>query len=415
MNKYLTMMLGLVFIFQTKGFSNTPANEDSLAANYLKVNLVCGSCYLDYLRSKVTFVNFVRDPKEADVVILVTVQPTGGGGRKYTLSFLGQKDFSSLKDTINFFTQNNFTDEQIRNALIKNLQFGLVRYVVRTPAADNLTMHFKRKSENVITDNWNNWVFNTNLSSYFSGEQSRNQISLYGSISAKRETEYAKFNFSIYDSYNQSKFDYDNSSISNYSRSQGIGTSLVLSAGSHWSYGGFLNVSSSTYSNIKMGYGVAPAVEFDIFPYEESTEKELRFLYRVNADRYLYDQETIYNKLSENLLQQSLAVTLELTQIWGSISTSLEGANYFEDFSKNHFTFSTNLSVNVAEGLAFHMYGNFGMIHDQLSLPSQGATEDEVLLQARQLSTQYSYYTAVGISYTFGSIYNNVVNPRFGI
>jgi hypothetical protein len=27
--------------------------------------------------------------------------------------------------------------------------------------------------------------------------------------------------------------------------------------------------------------------------------------------------------------------------------------------------------------------------------------------------TSYRYYSAIGVSYTFGSIYNNVVNPRF--
>jgi len=34
-------------------------------------------------------------------------------------------------------------------------------------------------------------------------------------------------------------------------------------------------------------------------------------------------------------------------------------------------------------------------------------------VRQRQLRTSYRYYLAVGISYTFGSIYNNVVNPRF--
>jgi hypothetical protein len=39
---------------------------------------------------------------------------------------------------------------------------------------------------------------------------------------------------------------------------------------------------------------------------------------------------------------------------------------------------------------------------------------EEVLLQRRQLETGYSYFFSVGLSYTFGSIFTNVVNPRFG-
>jgi hypothetical protein len=30
------------------------------------------------------------------------------------------------------------------------------------------------------------------------------------------------------------------------------------------------------------------------------------------------------------------------------------------------------------------------------------------------LETTYNYFAMVGLSYTFGSIYTNVVNPRFG-
>ncbi|NOZ55257.1 MAG: hypothetical protein GXO73_00510, partial [Calditrichaeota bacterium] len=53
-------------------------------------------------------------------------------------------------------------------------------------------------------------------------------------------------------------------------------------------------------------------------------------------------------------------------------------------------------------------------IHDQLSLPKKGASREEVLLRRRMLATTYSYFVSFGVSYTFGSIYTNIVNPRFG-
>ena len=43
-----------------------------------------------------------------------------------------------------------------------------------------------------------------------------------------------------------------------------------------------------------------------------------------------------------------------------------------------------------------------------------GASLEEVLLQRRQLETTYNYFFQVGFSYSFGSIFSNVVNPRFG-
>ena len=41
---------------------------------------------MDYIRTEITFVNYVRDRKEADVHVLITQQRTGGGGREYTLA-----------------------------------------------------------------------------------------------------------------------------------------------------------------------------------------------------------------------------------------------------------------------------------------------------------------------------------------
>lgn len=58
--------------------------------------------------------------------------------------------------------------------------------------------------------------------------------------------------------------------------------------------------------------------------------------------------------------------------------------------------------------------GGASMIHDQLSLVKQNLTYDQILLQRKEIATQYEYYLSFGLSYTFGSIYNNVVNPRFG-
>jgi hypothetical protein len=54
------------------------------------------------------------------------------------------------------------------------------------------------------------------------------------------------------------------------------------------------------------------------------------------------------------------------------------------------------------------------LIHDQINLVKQDLTYDEILLQRKEIATQYEYYLSFGLSYTFGSIYNNVVNPRFG-
>ena len=44
---------------------------------------------------------------------------------------------------------------------------------------------------------------------------------------------------------------------------------------------------------------------------------------------------------------------------------------------------------------------------------STTSTPEEILVRRRQLATNYDYNIAFGVSYTFGSIFNNVVNSRF--
>jgi hypothetical protein len=48
-----------------------------------------------------------------------------------------------------------------------------------------------------------------------------------------------------------------------------------------------------------------------------------------------------------------------------------------------------------------------------LSLRRGDASNEEILVRQRELATGYEYEFGFGISYTFGSIFNNVVNPRF--
>ena len=51
---------------------------------------------------------------------------------------------------------------------------------------------------------------------------------------------------------------------------------------------------------------------------------------------------------------------------------------------------------------------------DQLNIPRGELDDENILIRLRQLRSGFNYFTSVGLSYTFGSIFNNVVNPRFG-
>ena len=73
---------------------------------------------------------------------------------------------------------------------------------------------------------------------------------------------------------------------------------------------------------------------------------------------------------------------------------------------------STN--IQLVKGLRFNLFGSYSRVRDQLSLAKGNVSEEDLLLRLRQLKTAYKYFFVTGLSYTFGSIFNNVVNPRFG-
>ena len=68
----------------------------------IKIFLDCRYCDDNYVRTEINYVNYVRDRKEADVHIQSTRLRTGSGGREYTVTFLGGRNFSGLNDTLTF-------------------------------------------------------------------------------------------------------------------------------------------------------------------------------------------------------------------------------------------------------------------------------------------------------------------------
>jgi hypothetical protein len=89
------------------------------------------------------------------------------------------------------------------------------------------------------------------------------------------------------------------------------------------------------------------------------------------------------------------------------------GSSYLDDWSQNRLILEGGMHLRVVRGLDLNFNAFYARVRDQLSLAKAGATDDEVLLQLKQLKTSYEFFGSIGLSYTFGSKFNNVVNPRF--
>ena len=414
--RYLNSLFLLCLTFSLSLFA-----EDNVYAPNIYID--CNYCDLDYVREEIKFVNYVIDRKVADVFIMITTETTGSNGQNYTIEFNGQSKLINKTDTLHFTTLQDDTDDIIRQKLVKCLKLGLVSYISHTPLAENITINYQPETDEDITpeDPWDSWVISLSTHGNMNAQKSYDSYWTFGSINVKRITEEWKFNTSFSASYNENNYYYfdgndnliNSATISSYSRSQNAYCLLVKSIDDHWSIGASGSVSSSTYSSYEYRTSAYPAIEYNIFPYSESNSKELKFLYKAGWSFSKYNETTIYNYNAEGRFNQSLVVSMEIKKPWGSIETDLTGSNYFFDFEKNRLDIFSAISLNVVKGLSVNLYGRYSIIHDQLNLPKGDVTDEQLLLQKNELATQYTFWSSIGISYTFGSIYNNVVNSRF--
>jgi hypothetical protein len=153
-------------------------------------------------------------------------------------------------------------------------------------------------------------------------------------------------------------------------------------------------------------------VEFNIFPYAESTRRRLTVRYSAGFSHFRYEQETIFDKTEESLPKHSLGLSAEVRQPWGSISGSLRSSQFLHDLARHQISLFGGTQIRLSRGLPLNLFGSVARIKDQLYLSKAGVSPADILVRRRQLGTDYRYFVNLSFSYTFGSRFNNVVNPR---
>jgi hypothetical protein len=357
-----------------------------------------------------TFLTHVRSSAEAQVHVTMT-----SGGESATLNIRGLAEFAGVNDTLTVARPAGQDPAEAEREIIHTLQLALLRFATKTSVTARLNVDFlDAVKPTAVADPWRFWVFNLGLNAFLDGEQTYRSSMLSASLSAQKVTPEWKVRFGASLGSSRDTYDLDDYHYTSATESRNLSGLVVRSIDDHWSAGMILQAGSSTYDNTAFRLVPQAAVEYDLFPYSQSTRKQLRFLYGLGLSSIRYREETIYDRIRETLWGHSLSATLDLKQPWGTISTTLVGSQYFHDLSKNRLTLSGSISLRIFEGFNFHVDGGGSRVRDQLFLPKGGASLEEVLLRRRQLETGYNYYFSVGLSYTFGSIRSNVVNPRFG-
>lgn len=397
------------------------AQSDGAQNSIPNVYLDCSSCDITYIRTNVTFVNYVRDQSDANIYLMINDLRTAGGGREYTLVFSDIGLEQNRSDTLRYVSSSTDSGDERRRGLTRYIKVGLVPFVSTTRAMETLDVFYEEPDgdeaeEESVVDPWNNWVFDIDVRSNIWGESSEFNIGVFSGIEAERITPIWKIRSRLRGEIRRRNVELTDQTI-NVNRDWGEYWAMAAySINDHASVGLFNRMNFSRTSNIALNAELSPAFEYNFFPYTEYQERRFIIQYSLSPTYRKYFNTTIFLKDSEFVLNQELSTRLRYDQRWGRVDIRVAGANYFHDLSINRLEINPSFNVRIVRGLSVSLSARYRLINDQLSLelPSEVDPNDPIsIIEGVQRPTAYSYSFSFGLSYTFGSIYNNVVNPRF--
>lgn len=395
---------------------------DTTQAGAIRVFVDCqsSSCDFDFFRDQMRWVNFVRDRLFSDVLLLVTSLRTGAGGTEYTISAIGNDKYKGRADTAVVFAAPNDAQDVVRRNIARTFGLMLAPYAAKTPLASRIDLNYRAPTgapanPRTVKDPWNFWVYRLSANGYGSGEKRQQFVSGYLNASASRVTAAWKLNVGANLGIDQSKFTLSGGeTFTNQLRNYGGNALIARSIGDHFAVGAAVNGSYSDFSNYRLNLRVMPALEWNVFPYKDFTRRQLTAYYALGIGVYQYKQPTIYDRTSESRPLHSLTAAWNSRQPWGSINWSLFGSQYLHNTRFNSYGTSGFIDLRIAKGLSINVGGNYSRVNDQLYLARGTLSDNEIIARQQALATNYRFFTNFGLSYTFGSIYNTVVNPRFG-
>lgn len=403
-------------------FTAVPAAAQTVPPPALRVFLDCYQCDIDYLRREITWVDYAREPADADVHVLVTTQTTGGGGLLWNVQFIGKQRFAGLDRLHTFTTDVTATSDDKRKDFARVFRVGLVPYAADTASASRLDVTWNRATpaEQLAAvkargpDRWYGWLFRVNASGNMSAEELSKFFSYRLSFSGSRVTPNWKINLSGGRNFDESSFVIsDTDTIHSIRESWSTSGLVVKSLTGKWSWGTRGSASNSTFSNTKLAVSASSGLEYDFFPYAEADRRSLTVQYTMGASYYQYLELTVFDKLEETVPSHAINVSLGLRQPWGSAGAYASLSQHLNATDRWRMSTFGNADVRLFKGFSVYVYAGYSKIQDQISLRKGAATPEEILLRLEQQATNYSFNYSFGISYSFGSKFDNIVNPRF--
>jgi hypothetical protein len=213
--------------------------------------------------------------------------------------------------------------------------------------------------------------------------------------------------------YREDTFQLTDSRFTNVRRDNALDARFIKSLGDHMGFGFGGSVVTTTFRNQDLTLRLAPAIEYNLFPYAQSTRRQFTVTYSAGYNSFSYEEPTIFERLEETRVNHAVQTSFEVNEPWGESDVTLEFSQFLDEPDQNRLVFFGDVEIRLFRGFFLSLNGSSSLIRDQIYLPRRDATDEEILVRQRQLSTDYEWRFRIGLTYSFGSIFNNVVNSRF--
>jgi len=402
----MLLFLPLAVIGQEAGQSNSSENTISVFLD--------GQIDENFIKEEFPYVNYVRTRDASDVHVLVARSMTGAGSQ-YEFYFMGLNDFEGKTDTLRYFSNGQATTTEAREGYTKVLKMGLMRYLALSDNILDISVASNaapRGGNVVIDDPWDSWVFEVDVRGTYSGTDTRKTQNYNGGLDISRVTPEWRHEFRTNYRYELKEFISDDYHSTSETVEATFNAESIKSLGPNAGAGIIGHLERNTVENLDFNYKLTAAFEYNFFPYEMSSRRQATIGYYFGIDGRDYIDTTIFEKTEEFIVYEQLSIGYSQREQWGNIFTSVTFSNFMRDFSKNNLNFTAGMNIRIWRGLSWNMSGSFTLINDDVNISKNEVRPEDLLLGSRQLSTSQSLSFNTGISLTFGSMYNNVVNTR---
>jgi hypothetical protein len=391
------------------------------------------TCNPDHLRTEIPWVSWATNREDADVHAISTREDLGGGGINIFLSLQGLGAMSHLSDEMNFTTPGTDVMRVRIDGFTRMFKLALMRFALERGLGSEFDLLFTPREQLLtdvstaltspgdqtsvaaqIDDPWNYWTFRVGLTGNLSSTQTRSSHRLNLNLGADRITADWKFTLASSGSVLREEIELSGGRIIQNDRDAwNVSTIIVRSVSPHLSTGFDVSGGKEQDNNREGQYAINPAVEWNYYPYDEASRRQLLVHYGAGFEHNNYEEQTIFGVMRETVPFHRFGVQYSAVETWGQATVNVDASQYLHASGLYNYGARGNLSFRVLRGLDLTLNATAQRIADQINISASELSDEEILLGREALPTSYSYQGSLGFNYRWGSSFANIVNARF--